>query len=96
MLISLFRSGSSNTRTVLDLSNNTLRGRVDNLKLPQAIKVLNLDCNYMKGPINPSWFWGIPNCEILRLSGNKLKCAVPKRCWHYMPRLEALYVSALL
>ena len=31
--------------------------------------------------------------EILRLSGNRLKCAVPKRCWHYLPKLTALYLA---
>jgi hypothetical protein len=77
----------------LDLSGNTLRGRLDALRLPPTLKVLNLDQNYFKGPIDPLWFWGIPNVEILRLSGNRLKCAVPKRCWHYLPKLTALYLA---
>ena len=77
----------------LDLSNNRLQGRVDALKLPPSLKVLNLDYNYMKGPINPLWFWSIPKVKVLRLSGNRLKCSIPKRCWHFMPSLEVLYLA---
>jgi hypothetical protein len=54
------------------------------------LEVLNLDSNYLKGPIDPSWFEGLPNITILRLSGNRLKCEIPRRCWHFMPKLRDL------
>ena len=82
--------------TTLDLSENTFRGDLHALRLPRTLKVLNLDYNYFKGPVDPSFFEGLPNVVSLRLSGNKLKCEVPRRCWHFMPRLEELHLAKCL
>jgi len=66
------------------------------LALPPSIEVLNLDYNFFKGPIDPNWFSHLPNVTILRLSGNRLKCELPKKCWHFMPQLTNLSLAKCL
>jgi hypothetical protein len=70
------------TLTVLDLSENSLRGDLSALALPPSLVVLNLDYNYFKGPVEASWFMNMSNVTTLRLSGNRLNCDVPRKCWY--------------
>jgi hypothetical protein len=67
--------------TLLDLSENSLRGDVHALRLPPSVTALNLDYNYFKGPVAAAWFAGLPNLTSLRLTGNRLNCEVPRKCW---------------
>jgi Leucine-rich repeat (LRR) protein len=76
--------------TALDLSENSFRGDISELSLPPTIKVLNLDYNHFRGPISPTWFSNLSNLTHLRLSGNKLGCGIPLKCWHFLPHLEVV------
>mmetsp|Transcript_14906 Transcript_14906/g.19328 ORF Transcript_14906/g.19328 Transcript_14906/m.19328 type:complete len:661 (+) Transcript_14906:1389-3371(+) len=79
--------------TALDLSENSLRGDLSLLSLPPSLKVLNLDYNHFKGPIEPKWFENLNNLTHLRLSGNRLGCELPRKCWHFLPHLEELHMA---
>jgi len=76
------RFATLETLTVLDLSENSLRGDLTALALPPSLVVLNLDYNYFKGPVEASWFTNLSNLTSLRLTGNRLNCEVPRKCWY--------------
>ena len=47
----------------------------------QTLKVLNLDYNFFRGPLTELFLSSFPVVETMRLTHNKLNCAIPDGSW---------------